>query len=203
MKPIKKLLLLGAIVLVSGVGLASAYVGLGVAADLRSARAALSAGASVDNRGLETARDRLRRANGRLESGPAQFLAVVPVARQNLRAVKSAVDALLPAVEAAGRLKAAFGDLGKPVVSNGRVHIEQSEGLRGPLQDQANTVAALERSLEGALSGWLVPRSGPRSMTSPEGPPRFKPRPRMRLRRSSWRGLCSATRSRAHTSCYC
>ena len=150
------LVALGVVVVVAALG---AYVALTAGRELFAARGALSgAPQRLDAEALGGARDHLEAALDDLDSVPARILGVVPVARQNVAAVRTAASSALPVLDAAIGLERRIDAVERAgLMVEGAVDLDLVHALERPLGRQARALARLESNLEGARSGWLLP----------------------------------------------
>ncbi|CAN5702320.1 hypothetical protein BH24ACT26_BH24ACT26_05070 [soil metagenome] len=150
------LVLFGALVVV---GALSAYVGLSAGRELLAARAALSdAPQDLHNDELEGARDHLEAAVDRLGSLPARILGAVPVARQNVNAVRAAAREAIPVLESGLALERSIDAIeDQGLMEGGAVKLDLVRSLEGPLADETRALRDLEASLEANRTGWLLP----------------------------------------------
>ena len=136
----------------------SAYVALQVAPEILGARQVLSGPVDhLSTHELERARDHLAAANDSLESGPADVLRLLPIARQNIDALARVTDSLVGVVDAGSSLKS-VSELGStPLLVNGTIDLALLTKLQAPLDRQAGALTDLELSLRKGRNGWLLP----------------------------------------------
>jgi hypothetical protein len=88
----------------------------------------------------------------------ARVLGFVPVAAQNLGAVRAAARATIPALETGLELDRAADDVQRGgLMEGGAVRLERIATLQGPLEAEAEALADLEQELRRHRTGWLVP----------------------------------------------
>jgi hypothetical protein len=154
----RKLLLfsIAAIVVLAAFGL---YVGLTARRELNAARAILATPMSeLTSDDVLDARRHLEAAEGVLAGPPAKILRLVPIARQNIRAVDAVVNAGLPVMKDAQNLTELRDVIGEQsLVRDGRIRLDVLNQLNEPLQEQLGSLRVLETELERHRSGWLVP----------------------------------------------
>jgi Protein of unknown function (DUF4012) len=136
-----------------------AYVAWSAGRPLAAARAALSGSAGrLERSDLATARAELHRARGALDTLPAHLLGAVPVARQNIAAMRAAADAAIPVVDAGLDLDARVASVGRAgLVQDGVIRIAAIESLADPVERERRALEDLERVLQRHRNGWLLP----------------------------------------------
>jgi hypothetical protein len=135
------------------------YVGIPVRSELRAAQSILSGSfEDITAEQIDTASEHLENANARL-TGPAPgILRLLPIARQNLSAVDSIVDAGIPVLKEAQGLRGSLDDLAEgSLIESGRVRLDLVESLGDPVGNQVDALMTLSNALETSKSGWLLP----------------------------------------------
>ncbi|MDQ3987085.1 MAG: DUF4012 domain-containing protein [Actinomycetota bacterium] len=137
----------------------TAYVGIPAASDLFTARDILDQ--PLDEIGDAEGREALELlgdAHGRLSSGPADILGVLPFVGHNLHALDDAALAARPALAAGLDLIDAAESLQDAgLLADGRVDVAAIRGLEEPLGRQIDRLNNLRQTISDARSGWLVP----------------------------------------------
>jgi len=135
------------------------YVGVNARRELDAARGILGTSVGdLSSADILAAREHLEAADGWLSGPPAAILRLMPVARQNIQAADTIVDAGLPVLVDADSLTAARDALeAEDLVRNGRIKLEALETLSEPLGDQLDALRHLEAELKNNRSGWLLP----------------------------------------------
>ena len=148
--------LFGALVVL---GALTAYLLVSAGGDIRAARAILSSpGRSLSLDEIERANRRLRDAHDELNAPAAKLLGAVPVARQNVGALRAVVGTSIPVLDAATDLRKAVDEIEDgELISDGRVDVDALSELELPLDRQAEKLRALEKQLKEQRSGWLLP----------------------------------------------
>jgi hypothetical protein len=148
-----------AVALAAALGALAVFVGVTAGSDLLAARAALAQGAQrLDADEIARARGRLESAVADLDALPADVLELVPVAGQNLRAVRAVAEATIPVLDAGLRLDGELDSLETDgLLEGGALQVDRIARLREPLRAQADALGALEDELAEQRSGWLVP----------------------------------------------
>ena len=152
-------ILLGLAVLAGAAICLSAYLALQVGPELLGARRVLSGPVSeLSGDELDRARDHLAAANESLDSGTADLLRLLPLARQNVDALARVSDALVEVVDAGSLLKTATDQLAStPLLEDGIVELEVLQRLQAPLDRQASALTDLDTALHKGRNGWLLP----------------------------------------------
>jgi len=135
------------------------YVFATAGRNLIAARSALSLSVEgVDEASAIEAETHLIQASRQLESIPARLLGLVPIARQNLEALKRASDAAVPTVGAAIDLQHAFARLeDEGLVEAAKVNTSLLSDLQEPVVSETEALEILVQEIERGLSGWLLP----------------------------------------------
>lgn len=146
-------------VLVFVVVLLTAYVGIPAASDLFAARDILDQPLDeLSDAEGGRALDHLADAHGRLTSGPADVLGVLPFVGHNLHALDDAAVAARPALSAGLDLIDAAESLQDAgLLEDGTVDVAAIRGLEGPLRRQIDRLAELRQTIAEVRSGWLAP----------------------------------------------
>ena len=150
------LIVVGALVLIAAL---TAYVGVRAGRELAAARDALTGTPTdLDGAAIESARGHLRRARSTLESLPGRLARAVPLAGSNLNAMEAAARGLDPALAAASELQEALEPaFDGGVVDQGRIDAGLLASLQDPVERQVRALETLERELDDARSGALLP----------------------------------------------
>lgn len=137
----------------------AAYVGLAAGKDLVAARSILSTPVGeLTPQQIDAAEFHLQSADHHLDGIPAKILRLLPVARQNLQAVESIVEAGLPTLDAAQRVLAVRTRVEEEdLLEGGRIKAELIDLLTAPLAEQVGALSNLETELNNHLGGWLLP----------------------------------------------
>jgi hypothetical protein len=153
----KVLLVVAGLVVIAGA--LSAWVALSAGRDLLAARRALGGSpGDLSGRRLAEARDHIRAALETLRSPPARLLGLVPIARQNVGAVRAVTEATLPVLTTGLELDRALDRVQRVgLMDRGRVTIERLTELRAPLAKEARALEDLAEELDSHRSGWLLP----------------------------------------------
>ena len=155
----KKRILLGLALLVLLFLILLAFVVIPVRDDLLAARRILRGPLEkLNDERVEEAKAHVESALGKLDSFPAKVLGLVPFVGGNLDAVERVSERVPPALDAGLVLKTeaeALEDGG--VLDRGRVKVEALASLEGPLEDQVETLTALEEELAAHTTGSLWP----------------------------------------------
>jgi Protein of unknown function (DUF4012) len=156
---LKRKLLFSSIAAIAVLTAFGVYVGLSTRRELNAARAILRTPLSeLSTDDVVEARRHLDAAKGILAGPPAKVLRLIPVARQNIRAVDALVDAGLPAMEDALALTELREVIGaQALVRDGRIRLDVLNQLNEPLQQQLESLKTLESELVSHRSGWLLP----------------------------------------------
>src|SRR5918994_2750481 len=155
----KKIAAVAAIAFLVGIA-AALYVALTVASDLREARRLLSDPnpTQLTTDAVKSAVTKVRDAKSTLRTIPARLLGFIPLAAQNMNAVRTTVDRLTPALmSTVTTLEAVENEFGEGLIRSGVIDVDAIAHLSGPLASQSQAFINLERSVAEGLSGWLVP----------------------------------------------
>jgi hypothetical protein len=154
---LKIILALG--LLLALLGAMAAYVAIPVMGELRAARAILNGPvAELGDDDLGRARSHLDTARDRLDGIAASILGFVPVASQNVGAVRDVVDSILPVLNSATALRTSIDEvLNSDIADGGRIDLEALDDLVAPLFEQRRTLGRLVQELRKARNGWLYP----------------------------------------------
>jgi hypothetical protein len=155
----KKRLLWSALVVVAIVLGCVTYVVASVAPKLSSARAALGRDpAELSLADLTSATNDVKDAEQAIDSLPAQILKLIPIARQNLRAVDALSSRAVPALEDAIRLRRLTTTLEtEGVIDDGFVRLDLLEELRAVVAPELESLSSVEEVVEEHISGWMLP----------------------------------------------
>ncbi|MFN2490080.1 MAG: DUF4012 domain-containing protein [Actinomycetota bacterium] len=152
-------IVVAALALAVVVGALTAYVALTAGSELLAAKGAL-AGAPQDlgEDALSGARAHVERAVDHLDSLPARALGLVPVARQNIAAVRAVAEATLPVLDSGLELDRRLDIVQRRgLVEDGAVRLDLVAEAEPPLRAEARALEHLERDIERHRSGWLLP----------------------------------------------
>ena len=149
------LVLLGAVLVIASL---STFVVIPVAQDLRAAQRLLSRSRNLEVETLRPARQRLAHARGRLHSPAAALLRLLPVARQNIDALRAVAGSGLEVVDAGIVLATALRRAEQQGLTRpGRIRIAALRELQEPVNGQSDALGHLERALRSHRGGWLLP----------------------------------------------
>ena len=149
------LVLLGAVLVIASL---STFVVIPVAQDLQAAQRLLSRSRNLEVETLRPARQRLAHARGRLHSPAAALLRLLPVARQNIDALRAVAGSGLEVVDAGIVLATALRRAEQQGLTRpGRIRIAALRELQEPVNGQSDALGHLERALRSHRGGWLVP----------------------------------------------
>ncbi|MDQ3662573.1 MAG: DUF4012 domain-containing protein [Actinomycetota bacterium] len=149
------LIVLGAILVIASL---SAFVVIPVVQDLQAAQRLLSRSPDLETDTLRPAREHLAHARNRLHSLPATLLRLLPVARQNVDALRAVSGSGLGVVDAGIDLATTLRSTEQQGLTRpGRIRIAALRRLREPVRRQADALAGLESQLRSHRGGWLLP----------------------------------------------
>jgi hypothetical protein len=149
------LILLGVVLVIASL---SAFVVIPVAQDLQAAQRLLSRSRDLQVDTLRPARARLAHARGRLHSPAAAPLRLLPVARQNIDALRAVAGSGLEVVDAGIDLATALREAEEQGLTRpGRIRIGALRTLQEPVRQQADALGRLESTLRSHRGGWLLP----------------------------------------------
>ncbi|MGI8789778.1 MAG: DUF4012 domain-containing protein, partial [Actinomycetota bacterium] len=149
------LVLLGAVLVIASL---STFVVIPVAQDLQAAQRLLSRSRNLEVETLRPARQRLAHARGRLHSPAAALLRLLPVARQNIDALRAVAGSGLEVVDAGIVLATALRRAEQQGLTRpGRIRIAALRELQEPVNGQSDALGHLERALRSHRGGWLLP----------------------------------------------
>lgn len=139
--------------------LLGAYVAVAAGPDLYAARAALSGSPeSLGGDRIRSARRHLADALTVLDSVPARILGALPVAGQNLGAVRSVAAATIPVLDTTSTLHDDLQSMEKSgLLRRGAVRLDLIGQLRAPLAREERALGALASELAEQRTGWLLP----------------------------------------------
>lgn len=149
------LILLGAAIVIASL---SAFVVVPVAQDLQAAQGLLSRSRDLEVETLRPARRRLAHARGRLNSPAAALLRLLPVARQNIDALRAVAGSGLGVVDAGIDLATALRRAEQQGLTRpGRIRIAALRQLQEPVRRQSDALDRLESELRSHRGAWLLP----------------------------------------------
>lgn len=153
-----KKVLVGFVLFVAVIVGLSLYVGITAGGRLLSARSALASAEDVTAHELAEAKDDFAAAARSFDSLPAQILKAVPVVRQNVVAVETAVDNAPSVLEAGLVLKQRIDILDdRGVLVDGRVRTRAIRALEVPLARTSQALREAGDALARSRNGWLLP----------------------------------------------